>query len=510
MAQWQNRANRLTEEIIGDSSSASESERAIYFALLAKMWWQRKPDDAKAYVRRAVDLTMNSIEFDDGVQFRKEAENWRRTLYVLASFDRVTSRALAVSMLKELKKKRYLGGANADAAVVTALQLVDSDPRLALALGEKSLVYGVSPLFHILALRLGEKDPKLGQDLIRLAFNSTPGALRYEFLGDITSVFAVVNGQPVLEVNQRGYSRLLADLFAAAAGSELEMEARCEIAPLVVPWLRTIGLYAAERASIVRQSIETCVPAFDPFLAEAIRAEIDNDGPDDVDDLLRSARNAGDAFVKAHYYYLAVQNLANEEKFDEIISMLDGMDDDKRIISQTVWNGWRIEYAYRAALKDIRDNDIPSAYRVVDRTPANIRPFVRFRLINEIQPGEYKDFVLENLESTGKELGSFAIREKIAARGYLWLTRLYFRFKPSDAQEAFAQAIKYINKVDRDNSDFLPEKDYAPFRDYVSLPADLLLDESSTYSSLSNISSRRSRVRLKLGLLESVLNSPVN
>jgi hypothetical protein len=56
------------------------------------------------------------------------------------------------------------------------------------------------------------------------------------------------------------------------------------------------------------------------------------------------------------------------------------------------------------------------------------------------------------------------------------------------------------------NPDFLPEKDYAPTMDYVSLPADLLqYDENSTFSSLSNISSRRSRVRLKLGLLESCM-----
>jgi hypothetical protein len=78
-SQWQNRANRLTEDIISESSAVPNSERAIYFALLAKMWLLKNPEDARMYLRRAVDLTLTSLDFTDGLEFRREADNWRET-----------------------------------------------------------------------------------------------------------------------------------------------------------------------------------------------------------------------------------------------------------------------------------------------------------------------------------------------------------------------------------------------------------------------------------------------
>ena len=75
----------------------------------------------------------------------------------------------------------------------------------------------------------------------------------------------------------------------------------------------------------------------------------------------------------------------------------------------------------------------------------------------------------------------------------------------------FRNAVKFINKADGDNPDFENDKDWAPWMDYVPMSAELLdFDESSISSSLNNLSSRRSRVRLKLGLLESSLKKYVD
>jgi hypothetical protein len=74
----------------------------------------------------------------------------------------------------------------------------------------------------------------------------------------------------------------------------------------------------------------------------------------------------------------------------------------------------------------------------------------------------------------------------------------------------FRNTVKYINKADNDNPEYRTEKDWAPMSDYVPLSADLLeFDEQSITSSLNNLTSRRSRVRLKLGLLESSLQKYV-
>jgi len=505
-SQWQNRANRLTEDIISESSAVPNSERAIYFALLAKMWLLKNPEDARMYLRRAVDLTLTSLDFTDGLEFRREADNWRKTVFIIVSVDQAAARSLAEKLAKELSKRRDLGTANADAAVVTALQLVDTNPRLAFSLGTKSLSYGISPLLHILISRLGERDPKLGQDLIRLAFNAGHGRNRYEFLGDVSVVLDVFDGKPALAVTQRGYFELLADLLAVAAGTEPDREARCEAVSVVLPWLKRFGSIFPERLITANEEVQGCFPYFYPLASVIVPTRSVFDEPRDADDLLESARNAGDLGLKSHYYYLAISKLALDEAFEKIISVLDGMTSDKAAVGETVWINWRIEYAVRAVIKAVMQDDSQAANRIFDRTPIRLRPFVRLRVVNELSPADHRDFVFENLESIRKEFGSFDFAERTAARGYLSATRLYFQIKPSDAAEVFADAVKFINKTDRRNPDFLPEKDYAPAMDYVSLPADLLqYDENSTFSSLSNISSRRSRVRLKLGLLESCM-----
>jgi hypothetical protein len=354
--------------------------------------------------------------------------------------------------------------------------------------------------------RLSEKDPKLGQDLIRIAFNAGHGRNRYEFLGDISVILDVFNGKPALAVTQRGYFELLADLLAVATGGEPDREARCEAVSVVFPWLKRLGSIFPGRRLSVNEGVQDCFPFFYPLAAAIVPTGLTLDEPRDADNLLETARNAGDPRVKSHYYYLAISRLAFDEEFQKIIAVLDGMTNDRNVIGETVWINWRIEYAVRAVIKSLTQDDSQAANRILDRTPVHLRPFVRLRVVNELSLPDHRDFVFENLESIRKEFGSFDFSERIAARGYLSATRLYLRIKPSEADEVFAEAVKFINKTDRNNSDFLPEKDFAPMNDYVSLPADLLqYDENSAFSSLSNISSRRSRVRLKLGLLESCI-----
>jgi hypothetical protein len=182
------------------------------------------------------------------------------------------------------------------------------------------------------------------------------------------------------------------------------------------------------------------------------------------------------------------------------------MTEDERRATAFGWDEWRVVSAYESALASIKGNDMAAAYRIVNKTPKGLRPNVRFRLIYKISPDKYPDLILENLEEIRKELGALEIPAKNAAGDYLALSALYLKSQPTEAESCFRTAVKYINKTDAENPDFLPEKDYAPLQDYVPLTADLLkIDEYSIYASLNNISSRRSRTRLRLGLLESAL-----
>lgn len=105
-----------------------------------------------------------------------------------------------------------------------------------------------------------------------------------------------------------------------------------------------------------------------------------------------------------------------------------------------------------------------------------------------------------------KELESLDFPSGDAVRLYKDLAHQYLIARPTESEVMFRNAVKYINKTDNDNPEYIADKDWAPMRDYVAVTSDLLeIDEISITSSLNNVSSRRSRVRLKLGLLESSL-----
>ena len=195
------------------------------------------------------------------------------------------------------------------------------------------------------------------------------------------------------------------------------------------------------------------------------------------------------------------------KKFEDIVSLLDDMTEDERnFIRNDIWEEFRADYASKLALVYFENKDLPAVYRVIDRTPKRIRPYTRFRIAYKISPVKDRGFYLENLEGIRKELDSIEVNAKDAASNYLTLAGLYLKIQPTESESIFRNAVKYINKTDDENPDFLPEKDWAPLQDYESLSSELLeTDESSIQGSLKTISSRRSRIRLKLGLLESTL-----
>ena len=153
--------------------------------------------------------------------------------------------------------------------------------------------------------------------------------------------------------------------------------------------------------------------------------------------------------------------------------------------------------------------DLAAMYRILDRTPKRLRPSVRMRIAKKLPASaRTSPFFLENLDEMQKELGSLEQDAKDVAGFYMSLMDLYLKVRPTESELMFRNAAKQINKADSDNPDFLNDKDWAPWQDYVEMNSEVLeIDEPSISSSLNNVSSRRSRVRLKLGLLESSLKS---
>ena len=236
------------------------------------------------------------------------------------------------------------------------------------------------------------------------------------------------------------------------------------------------------------------------------------DSPKTVEELVSAAQETKDKGLKLKYYYEAIVKLESTKRYDEILSLLNGVTEDGREslgkdpFGMRVWDGWYSQYALLSATQYAKNKDLPPVYKIINGTPKNIRPSVRINLIYELPANEYQVFILENLEETRKELTSIDVLPATKADYFLALFLLYVKTQPTEAESVFREMIKAINKADAENPDFKPEKDYAPLKDYISLPSKILeTDEVNVMNDFADISSRRTRVRLKLGLLESSL-----
>lgn len=502
---WQRRVETLTEGVIADASSLDVTERAIYLALLGKVWWTTDPLQAKNYVNSAVDLTVKSIDSFDDTNLNAKIKHFQKTAEIVAALDDKLGQAFVEKVAKILDAKGNNEKANADTLVGFALQVVDKNPRLAFDLSVRSLKFGNSTELVRVLLKLMTKETALAESLFDLTIAAARRKYNYEFVGIHEIVFKTRDGKTFSDRARRAYLGLLADLLSEAAANELD-RTRCEMVTLVTPNLARFDEYLPDQALVVRQQTQVCLTFAHPFTAGVARAEAASDAPQTVNDLIRAARETRDTGLKVRYFHKAMLMLEKEKKYIEIISLLDGLDGDDLKAMTFAWDDWRSEYAYLAALAAFENTDMPSVYRIINKTPKKNRPYVRFRLVYKLSPTKDRDFMLENLEEIRKEVSTLEIESRFAASNFLSLARLYLKIQPTESEAMFREAVKYINKTDGENPEFEPIKDWAPLMDYVQIPWEILdADEPSITSSLTNISARRSRVRLKLGLLESSL-----
>jgi hypothetical protein len=502
---WRERVQELTNGILNDTKSVG-SDRSLYLALLAKIWWKIEPTEARKYLKTSVEVLLSELDSDDKNSFSSKVKGSEKIIKIIAGLDEPLGRSLVEQIAKIVAAKGGDGDLTADSFVTIGLQILPSNPTLAFNLGVRSLSYGNSKRLNILIQRLFSKDSKLGEELFQHSVAACRRNYSYEFTGNLgLVVFDVVNGKTFSDATRVSYLEVLADFLSNAAIYE-SGRSRCEVIGLINPILAQFDAYLPSRSLTVRQQIQVCIPFTDSSTSEIAKAQARGEDPQTTEDLIRAARNTSDRRLKSRYFSKAISKLAHEKKFDEIISLLDDMTEDETKIMAYAWDDWRVDFAYQSLLVYIENKDMATVYRIINRTPRRLRPYVRFRLVHKLTQPEFGPFILENLEDIRKELDALEVPAKDAASSYLALTGLYVKTQPIESEGVFRQAVKYINKTDSENSNFLPEKDYAPLQDYVPLSSQLLeVDEHSIFRSLSNISVLRSRIRLRLGLLESSL-----
>lgn len=516
---WQNRVNNLTSEIVGESFAVSDSERSLYLALLAKAWWKVDESEAREYLKKAADKLLSSIQTDDKTDRAKKIKFIQKALQVIAGLDEKLSQSLigkieAASGDDDDSRKE--DPEMADLFAKLGLQVAQTNPQMALAAGMDSLNYGRSRDMPRLIFEIYAKDNKLGETLLRRALLMARGIYSDANSGFVANIgnyiFDSRQGRIISDPLRRSYLELYAELVAGAAEIESERQNRCMIAFFAPTILPRIDEYLPELSQTFRQRVQVCIPYLSAVVQETSKAKVSGDEPKTADEYVRAARATSDRALKAHYFFRALAKLEEAKKFDEIISLLDDMNEDEvKVFGGEAWDDRRSEYTYQSCRAYYKSKDMPAFYRVINRTPKRLRPYVRFRMREDISPVKDREFYLENAEEIGKDLKSLEIKPIYVASNYLVLTDMYIKVQPTEAEKIFRDAVKAINIVDGENPDYDPVKDYYSGMDVIPLAAELLeIDEISITNSLANISSRRSRVRLKLGLLEPSLKKYVD
>lgn len=514
---WQQRVDVLTDGVIKDSSSISESERAVYLAVLAKMWWQIKPEEAKRFLQKSVKLVVNSLESNEAVDLAIRISNFQKVSQIASKLDKNSNRILLEQFVKITTEKAKNSEKNADTLIFIALQIVEENPQQAFEIGSKALIFGNPIQIVRLIGELNIKDTRLAERLFRAALYNAENNYNLRFISRLSvAAFSEYKDKALSESSRQSFLIMLAEMVSRASIREQDKQSACEIVVVASPIIDKFDVYLSDSAQTVRRQIQSCQPFLPKSYSALVESELKDDKHKTVEELIRAAREASDKFLKLTYYYEAINKFGQAKKFDEVLSLLSDITEEEREIlgKDTLGNyncdSWYEEYAFLSAAEHIKTGDLPSAYKIISRAPKKTRPSVRINLAFKLSSGEQQAFIIEMLEKAREELNSMDLPAVKIADYYLSLISLYAQAQPYESEAVFREAVKAIDKADKENPDNKPEKDYAPLKDYISLPAKLLeVNEINVLNGFEAISSRRSRVRLKLGLLESSLVSYV-
>ncbi|MFT3742806.1 MAG: hypothetical protein QM785_00800 [Pyrinomonadaceae bacterium] len=500
---WFQRIDELKSGIVQDSTSVAPADQALYLTLLAKFWVKVDQSESKKLLAKSSGLILAALEKDDK-NAQRNLQLSQKVIQISYEIDNEQGNRLVTGIAKLFSDSSDTKLDKSEILATLGCLIAPKDPRLAYQYGIQSLKFGSSLQIARLSFELLKADPSLGEELFKKAISSSRSNYNYEFISSLGGyVFASTKTGYSLEA-QRSYLELLADQLAIAVIDPND-HSRCELVPVITQFLSSFEDLVAPRALAVKQGLETCIQFSNPTTAGILKDKVKGEEPVSADEFIQAAKDTTDTAKKSHYYYRAIAKLVEIPNYDRIINLLDDMTEvEKKAFNPQNWLSLRTDYAAKAAFLAFQNKDFAVYYRVLTKCPNAVRPYVRFRLVPKLSSAGETNLVLENLEEIQKEISTLEAVPREAAGNFLALADLYLKIRPTDSEKMFREAVKSINRTDSDNPDFLAEKDYAPLRDYVAMSDKLLeIDETSILTSLSNISSRRSRVRLKLGLLES-------
>lgn len=534
-------AEELNDSLLKESIKLSIRESSLLYANLAKIW---KPQDfsrSQKFIEKAISEASPSL--NDTTDERKEKlATLQELLPISVQISDLSAKKIIDLLKAEDKKQPGQNLETSKALAEAALTVIKNNPRAgfdlavaALRLTEKP---SDNPAINRIIFSLATVDKKLAEDFFLQVLNYSQAAKDSKSIGDIVLYSSPASNTAQLdflsvEAKKLVLSVFLEDLLGYAALlqqnqlSAEQKELACDL------FLRGKGIeeviknYLPEKAiyiSQISQQAQLCRQAFSSPAAQDIADELSADRKElSVEELIQAAFDSKDAGKKAFYLAQAIGKLSVTKQYEKILALLDGMNDDtKRALGAAndflYWRMLRHSYARDAVLQEIRDDDFSSAQRIIEKTPLDLRPSLQISVGREI---------LKNLKKAdfSNPLQIFAFNVIADARKnllktddpfasvdlYLSLINLYAVLQPDEVAAVFRETIKAINQADEyKNEEKYKGKDYFYGRDIINQPVLSLENINDLSYQIANIRKPYSRVRIKLGMLESVLKKYID
>lgn len=506
---WENLSERLTNELLDTIKSKSYSERPLVLARLSTLWWKIDNDRAKEWLKTSVsEATFDSLVETDSEK-AKRLEVARKLMKFVIPLDKKLAETLITKTSEKLNQTNS-NQQQADELIKTALQIVEQNPQLAKKLGSASLKAGRSYYTARLIGELNLKDSSLAESLFKEAIIVAKNNFNVDTnLGFISSLSNIIlnkyKGKAFSETIQKEFLLTLFEIISLEDISVNSQKSTCKFIPTASQLISLYQTYFPEKAAALSERFNFCSKSL-ADLANLTEVNLKENKPQTANEYIQIAKETKDKILKASYFNKGIELLYQAKNYEEIITILEGMDkDDINAFSEDAWESWRWESAIQASIKYAKEKDFTNVYRIINNTPKSIRSIVQAGVARELKR-EDKALAISLLDESKKGLDSFDVEPKDKANLYLFLVSQYVEVAPYEAINVLRETVEAVNKSDEKNPNNKPTEDYAPLKETISIPVSLFeIDEIATMQILSSIKTENSKVRFYLGCLDQAL-----
>lgn len=502
---WIDRAQLLTDDLVGDAKSLDTYDRAALWGRLADVWWSEDPKRARTWFLNGLKLVESSPADD------KEAQSCRlvatRTLLsISAARAPEFSDRLTTILTKQMDRNNAdQTRENATALVEAGLAMVATNPQEAGRLGAESLNLGLSLRLANLLWRLRNRDKPAGDVL----FNHLIGVAKSTYESNLVSMLltAAFQGPYKTAEHQAAALGMLAEGLYNNPNAQAG-PTNCHLVSLATANLSFFEQVFPLQSPRMRAAIAGCSPTPNSSTTKSVTQEA---AKPTVEQLLKSAERAESDEQKNNTLLAASDLAAGQENFDEAIRILDSVSLDGQKRLGDMWDSRRWNHAASAACAYLKADDLPAMTRAIDNAPNSMKAFVRLTIVNECLPQKSAIDPIDLLGPARNELDNAPVAKTVGWR--LSMVRLYAKYSSSAAPAVLTEAVTAINKTSEQKTAECGSSGPAGgvlsnslLANAYKLPATLLeRDDAGVRYALGSVRPIDKRAMLRLQLLKDVL-----